>query len=113
VTNLTEYNFVAWVGIPTSLHLDDVERALRTFFSDLTLASSGEDEVEMWRFERNGVVVEVQRPATKDASDHDNADLNFICMVSARGPKPLENGSIVVSQHLTAATGVECKPLAK
>jgi len=113
VTGLKEYNFVAWVGVPTSLHLDDVERALRAFFPGLSLVSLDQDEVEMWRFESNGVVIEVQRPAMKDASDHDNPDLNFICMVSARGPKPLENGSIVVSQYLTDATGVECKPLGK
>jgi hypothetical protein len=101
------------VSIPTSPYLDDVERAFRAFFPELSLASSDEDEVEMWRFESNGEVIELQRPAPKDPSDQDNADLNFICMVSGRGPKPLENASIVVGQHLTDATGVECAPLEK
>jgi hypothetical protein len=109
--NLTTYSFIAWVGIPTSLHLDDLERALRAFFPGLSLASSDQDEVEMWRFEGNGIVVEIQRPVCNESGDHDDAELNFVCMVCGRGKKPLEDASIVVAQHLTDATGVECKPL--
>lgn len=110
--DLAGYNFVAWVGVPAPLHLDDLERALRTFLPGIFLASADQDEVEIWRSDRHGVMVEVQRAAFPDPEDREDGDLNFVCMVSAQGREPLENASNLVAERLSDAAGIKCRPLA-
>lgn len=109
---LREYDFVAWVGIPPTIYLDGLERAIRTILPSLvSLPNSDSDEADMWRYQGDGVIVEVQRPAVSDANAPLDADLGFICMFAGRGQKRLENPSILLAQLLTDGAGVQCRPL--
>jgi hypothetical protein len=50
----------------------------------------------MWRYQNDGIIVEVQRAAVSDAAGPLEADLGFICMFAGHGRKRIENPSILV-----------------
>ena len=109
---LREYDFVAWVGIPSTIYLDGLERAVRTILPGLvSLPNPDSDEADMWRYQGDGVTVEVQRPVASDATGPLDADLGFICMFASHGQKRLANPSILLAQLLTDGAGVQCRPL--
>lgn len=109
---LRDYNFVAWIGVPSSIYLDGFDRALRLIVPDLVSNPNADsDEVEMWRFTGHQIVVEIQRPKITDPTNDKCAGLAFICMVSGQGQKRLDNSSALISQYLADATGVECRAL--